>query len=135
LGFGRRAGSFPAAATPTPSSLVGPIYVSPLVLDFGGCLIGQRGSIELAWLLNPIWNNGPARINSISIQRGSDFSIVAVGTTCKSTLGVGQLCSIAVQFNPSAGGSRTGKLVIQDSALDSPQVVFLNGEGVFFFFY
>jgi hypothetical protein len=114
---------------------VGPIYVSPLALDFGGCLIGQRGGIELAWLLNPFWNNGPANIHSISIQGGSDFSIVANGTTCKSTLGVGQLCSIAVQFNPSAGGSRAGKLVIQDNALDSPQVVFLNGEGDFFFFY
>jgi hypothetical protein len=113
---------------------VGPIYVAPPLLDFGGCLIGQRGGIELAWLLNPIWNNGPARISSISIQGGSDFSIVPSGTTCKSTLGVGQFCSIAVQFNPLAGGSREGELVIHDNAQNSPQLVILNGQGDFFFF-
>jgi hypothetical protein len=101
------------------------------VLDFGGCLIGQHGSILIAWLANPIWNNGPATVSSIAIQGSADFSIVPNATTCKSTLGVGQLCSIAVQFNPLAGGSRAGELVIQDNALNSPQVVLLSGEGDF----
>jgi hypothetical protein len=103
------------------------------VLDFGSCFIGARGATLIAWLANPFWNNGPATISSMTIQGSSDFSIVASGTTCKSTLRLAQICSIAVQFNPSAGGSREGALVIQDNALSSPQVVLLDGQGDFFF--
>ncbi|HVN28636.1 MAG TPA: choice-of-anchor D domain-containing protein [Candidatus Binataceae bacterium] len=101
----------------------------PIVLDFGNCRIGQRGLIQTAWLANPFWNNGPLSIGSIAIQGSSDFSIVAKGTTCKSTLGVGQVCAIEVQFDPLAGGSRIAKLVVQDNAQNSPQVVYLLGLG------
>jgi hypothetical protein len=122
--------------TPTPiaTSKIGPIFAAPLVLDFGSCLIGERGAIDVALLANPIWNNGPALISSIAIQGSTDFSIVPGYTTCKSTLGVGQICAIAVQFNPLGGGPRQGRLVIQDNALDSPQEVILNGQVEFFFF-
>ena len=40
-------------------------------------------------------------------------------------LAVGRLCAIAIQFTPSAGGPRQGKLVVQDNASNSPQVVIL----------
>jgi kumamolisin len=118
-----------ATATATPVGVVGPIFVSPPVLDFGNCFIGQRGNTLTAWLFNPWWNNGTAIISNIAIQGGTDFSIVPSATSCKSTLSVGDLCAITVQFNPAASGSRQGWLLIQDNALDSPQFVYLDGFG------
>jgi hypothetical protein len=80
-------------------------------------------------LFNPWWNDGSATISNISIQNGTDFSVDAKDTTCKSTLPVGALCAVAIQFNPAAGGSRQGKLVIQDNAFNSPQTILLEGFG------
>jgi hypothetical protein len=114
---------------PTPFGKVGPIYLTPPELDFGNCQIRQHGQTNTAFLLNPWWNNGPATISSISIQGSSDFTIDTRDTTCGSTLPVGRLCAIAIQFTPSARGSRQGRLVVQDNALNSPQVIFLDGQG------
>jgi hypothetical protein len=99
------------------------------VLDFGSCFLGQHGNTLTTWLWNPWWNNGTATISSIAITGGTDFSIVANATTCKSTLPVGDLCAITIQFNPAASGSRQGLLLIQDNAIDSPQLVYLDGIG------
>ncbi len=118
-----------ATATPTPVGKVGPIYLTPPELDFGHYQIRQRGQTRVAFLFNPWWNNGPATISSITIQGSGDFSIDTRDTTCGSTLPVGRLCAIAIQFSPSAGGSRQGKLVVQDNASNSPQVVILDGHG------
>ncbi len=116
-------------ATPTPIGKVGPIYLTPPELDFGNCEIRQHGQTRVAFLFNPWWNNGAARISSISIQGSGDFSIDSRDTTCGSTLAVGRLCAIAIQFTPSAGGPRQGKLVVQDNASNSPQTVILDGQG------
>jgi hypothetical protein len=109
--------------------LIGPIYVTPPLLNFGSCGVRQQGQTEAAFLLNPWWNNGTAIISSITIQGGSDFTLNSRGTTCGSKLPVGAICTIAIQFNPNAGGQRQAKLVIQDNAWDSPQVVILEGSG------
>jgi kumamolisin len=116
-------------ATATPIGKVGPIYVISSELDFGSCAVGRRGNTRTAWLFNPLWNDGTASIGSITIQSGADFSIDPADTTCKSTLAVGGVCAIAIQFNPSGGGSRHGQLVIRDNASNSPQTVTLDGSG------
>jgi hypothetical protein len=108
---------------------IGPIYLTPPELDLGNCEIRQPGQTQTAFLLNPWWNNGTATISSISIQGSGDFSIDSRDTTCGTALGVGRLCAIAIQFTPSAGGPRQGKLVVQDNASNSPQVVILDGRG------
>ncbi len=99
------------------------------MLDFGSCFIGFHGNTLFALLFNPWWNNGPADISSITIQNSADFSINTNYTTCKSTLAVGGICTVAVQFNPFDSGSRQGELVIKDNASNSPQTVYLNGFG------
>jgi len=116
-------------ATPTPIGKVGPLYLTPPELDFGDCEIRQHGQTRTAFLFNPWWNNGTATISSISIQGSGDFAIDSRDTTCGTALGVGRLCAIAIQFTPSAGGPRQGKLVVQDNASNSPQVVILDGHG------
>jgi Pro-kumamolisin, activation domain/Bacterial Ig-like domain (group 1) len=116
-------------ATPTPSGKIGPIYLTPPELDFGNCEIRQQGQTQTAFLFNPLWNNGTAAISSISIQGSGDFAIDSRDTTCGTALGVGRVCAIAIQFNPSASGQRQGKLIVQDNASNSPQVVILDGRG------
>jgi hypothetical protein len=93
------------------------------------------GGVLIAFVYNPGGNSAPVSFASIGILGSADFSIVPTAASCGSTLGVGQICLIAVQFNPMAGGSVAGKLVIRDNALNSPQVVFLDGQEEFFFYY
>ncbi len=126
----RRATATPTA-TSTPMGKVGPIYVTPIELDFGRSETRQHGETRTALLSNPWRNSGAATISSISVQGSGDFSVDSHDTTCGSTLAVGRTCTIAIQFNPSAVGARSGTLVIQDDATNSPQLVHLDGFGDF----
>ncbi len=116
-------------ATSTPMGRIGPVFLAPPELDFGSCFIGKHGTIKTALLYNPFFNNGVANIGSIAIQGSPDFSIDQRDSTCKSTLGVGKTCTIVIEFDARAGGSRSGKLVVQDNAINSPQIVILDGHG------
>ena len=100
-------------------------------LDFGRAETRQRGESRTALLSNPWRNSGSVTISSISVQGSGDFSVDSHDTTCGSTLAVGRTCTIAIQFNPSAVGARSGTLVIHDDATNSPQVVLLDGFGDF----
>ena len=117
-----------ATPTPTPVGRIGPIYAIPPELDFGECHIKLKGQTREALVFNPWWNNGTANFSSVTIQ-GSDFSIDSGHSTCKSTLRIGDACTIAIQFTPGSSGDRKGKLIIHDNAWNSPQVVILDGEG------
>lgn len=108
--------------------MIGPIFALPPELDFGKCFVRQHGQTEFAVLYNPWWNNGTALISGITVL-GNDFILDSRDTTCGSKLPTGDICAIAIQFNPTAGGQRQGKLVIQDNALGTPQVVILDGSG------
>jgi hypothetical protein len=63
-------------------------------------------------------------ISSIAVS--GDFS---QQDTCGSDVAQGSNCTISVTFNPTAGGSRTGTLKIEDDAPNSPQIVTLTGTG------
>ncbi len=79
-------------------------------------------------------NGGKEALNISNIiftgQNNGDFSRSA--TTCTQSLLPGANCTISVTFTPSAGGSRTASLTINDSAGDSPQSVTLSGTGLDF---
>ena len=108
-------------ATPTPIGKVGPISPHPSRARLRQLRNWAARANPRGVPINPWWNNGAARISSISIQGSGDFSIDSRDTTCGSTLAVGRLCAIAIQFTPSAGGPRQGKLVVQDNASNSPK--------------
>lgn len=73
-------------------------------------------------------NSGSAPLKISSMTATGDFAVD--GGTCSTTLAVGAACQIAVDFSPTAEGSRTGELIITDNATPSPQAVSLTGTGV-----
>ncbi len=74
-------------------------------------------------------NTGTATLNVGAIQISGDF---AQTNNCPATLAANSSCTINVNFTPTASGTRTGTLTVNDNALGSPQVVNLNGAGADF---
>jgi len=77
-------------------------------------------------------NTGSATltITNINIQ-GIVFQESLSPNPCGLSLAAGASCIIAVQFAPESAGPMTKPLTISDNAAGSPQVVFLNGVGVY----
>ncbi|HMC68423.1 MAG TPA: choice-of-anchor D domain-containing protein, partial [Mycobacteriales bacterium] len=76
-------------------------------------------------------NNGGAPLTITSITLSGDFQRVSVGTgDCGAALAPGSSCTIRVTFTPSAVGSRSGTVTVNDNAANSPQTASLSGNGV-----
>jgi hypothetical protein len=80
-----------------------------------------------------VTNSGKETLNISSIiftgTNNGDFSQT---TTCGPTVLPAGTCTISVSFLPTAGGSRTASLTLNDSAGDSPQSINLFGTGIDF---
>ncbi len=80
-----------------------------------------------------VTNSGKETLNISSIiftgTNNGDFSQT---TTCGPTVLPAGTCTISVSFQPTAGGSRTASLTLNDSAGDSPQSINLFGTGIDF---
>ena len=75
-------------------------------------------------------NSGTATLQITGIAlTGTNPDQFAETNKCKSTLGAGKSCMIAVTFTPTAAGAETGYVMITDSAAGSPHNVFLLGSG------
>lgn len=72
-------------------------------------------------------NNQSVDLTSIAISTTGDFAVSA--TTCTATLGAKKKCTISVTFKPTQKGTRTGTLIVSDSANNSPQTSNLTGTG------
>lgn len=72
-------------------------------------------------------NYQTVELTSITISTTGDFSVS--GTTCGSSLAANKKCTISVTFKPTQSGTRTGQLVVNDSASNSPQTSNLTGMG------
>lgn len=71
-------------------------------------------------------NSGNALLNITSIQATGDY---AQASSCPATLSPGSGCTISVIFAPTASGTRSGMLTVNDDAYGSPQIVNLTGTG------
>lgn len=96
----------------------------PSALAFGPQLLNSSSGVELLTLTNP--GTGPLTIASVSAS--GDFSQT---NNCPAVLPVNGGCTISVAFTPSAGGVRTGSVVIVDDAVatGTQQTVALAGRG------
>ncbi|HEY0795292.1 MAG TPA: choice-of-anchor D domain-containing protein [Acidisarcina sp.] len=94
----------------------------PTSLAFGGYAIGAASPSQVV----TISNTGGVAVNLSSETSTGDFQIV--NNTCGPTLPPNTGCSIAINFTPSASGSRTGALTIVDSV--GTQTIPLNGTGL-----
>jgi len=72
-------------------------------------------------------NNQTVALTSIAISTTGNFA--ASATTCGASLAAKGKCTISVTFTPTATGTRTGQLRVNDSASNSPQTSTLTGTG------
>ncbi len=71
-------------------------------------------------------NSGSTILAFSSVKATGDFSQT---NTCGTSLPVGESCTIAVTFTPIMKGTRTGTIVITDSADSGTQTIDLTGSG------
>jgi Abnormal spindle-like microcephaly-assoc'd, ASPM-SPD-2-Hydin len=100
---------------------------SPTGLTFPGQSIGTTSSSQTTILTN----TGNVALLMSNVAVSGDFVVAPAGTTCSTglELAAGSSCTIAVAFTPTALGTRTGMLTINDNAIGSPQTVSLTGTG------
>ncbi|HKR27531.1 MAG TPA: choice-of-anchor D domain-containing protein [Acidobacteriaceae bacterium] len=124
--FGATDGYFSAASGVVPT--VAQVSVAPSSLSFGTVNVGQTSASMAATLTN---NYGSAfTISNIAISgtNANDFSIVS--NTCPLTAGgFTSSCTITVTFKPSYTTLESAKIVITDTANNSPQTVYVSGTG------
>ena len=53
----------------------------------------------------------------------------AVKTPCIKTLAPGKTCEVTVTFTPPDDGVHSGDLIVNDDAMDAPQMIPLSGTG------
>ncbi len=98
------------------------VTISPTSLSFPAGVIGATSAPQIVTLKNT--GTAPLTIGSILVSAGFGFT-----TTCGAPVTPGAICTISVTSTPTALGSTTGTLTINDSAPDSPQLVTLTGGG------
>jgi Bacterial Ig-like domain (group 2)/Abnormal spindle-like microcephaly-assoc'd, ASPM-SPD-2-Hydin/Galactose oxidase, central domain/Protein of unknown function (DUF1573) len=119
--------AFGSPATATLSGTgTNPLTLAPSSLTFAAQNIGTTSGSKTI----QVTNAQPTALSISSIQTTGDFSESSSCPIAPQTLAAGGSCNIAVKFSPSAAGTRTGQLLINDSAVISPQTAALTGTGV-----
>ncbi len=99
--------------------------LSPTSLAFGNVTTGTTSAIQYSTLSN----NGSTTLTISSLViSGPPFAFSGLGT-CGASLAPGGTCTISVKFSPTATGTFTGKVTVNDSATNSPQTLGLSGTG------
>ena len=105
-----------------------PVSFSPTSLTFSPQNVGVTSTPQTV----TVTNNGTANLTISTVTIGgtnaSDFAKSA-NTCAGATVTPNKTCTVSVTFTPSATGSRTATLSINDNAANSPQTVSLSGTG------
>lgn len=99
------------------------VQLNPTSLNFGNQIINTASSPQTVTLTNV----GNASLNIAAITGSGDF---ADQHNCPAALGPNSSCTISVTFTPTAAGTRTGSVTVDDDAQGSPQSFALTGTGV-----
>ena len=102
-------------ATPT-------AQLSTLSLTFTNQNIGSTSAAEKVTLSN----TGTGALTILKLTVTGDF---AQTNDCGTSVPVGGNCTVSVTFTPTAGGTRTGSLLIGDNSTSGPQTIGLTGAG------
>lgn len=123
--FGATDGYFSAASGVVPT--VAQVSVSPSSLSFGTVPVGQTSSPMTAVLTN---NYGSGfTIGGIAVS-GTNANDFLESDNCPRTSGgFTSSCTITVTFKPGYTTQESAKIVITDTANNSPQTVYLSGTG------
>jgi PKD repeat protein len=109
--------SLSGMGTATPS-----VAISPANVDFGSVLTGQASAPQTIALQV---SGAPLTIQSVDLTSPG----FTQQNRCSSDVAAGSQCSIIVFFQPSAPGTFTAAMRIQDDAANSPQTIQFKGVG------
>jgi hypothetical protein len=96
---------------------------SPATLSFGNQNVSAASTAQVV----TVTNTGGNVMNVSGVTTTGDFSQT---NNCSALTASGGICSINVTFTPTASGTRTGTLVINDNAQGNPHAVTLSGVGI-----
>ena len=98
------------------------VSLTPGSLQYASLPVGSTSQPQTVLLRNM----GSSPLSISSITAGGDF---AETDNCLSGVPAAGSCTISVTFTPTAAGSRSGSIVIQDDAAGSPHSITLSGIG------
>jgi hypothetical protein len=110
----------PHAVTLSGTGIASAASFSPTSLTFPSQSVGSTSVSQSITLTN----SGTGQLTVTGIQTAGDF---AQTNNCGTVAANGGTCLMVVTFTPTATGSRTGTLVVTDSAPNSPQTILLSG--------
>jgi Carbohydrate binding module (family 6)/Protein of unknown function (DUF1573) len=100
----------------------GSVSLSPASYNFGSATPGTGTS----WVTFTLTNSGSSAVTISSVTVSGPF---VVSSNCGSSVAAGGSCPIYVYFAPTAAGSFTGTLTVDDNGSNSPQTSALSGTG------
>jgi hypothetical protein len=109
-----------AVGTPCPPK------VSPTSLNFGTVTVGSTSAAQPVTMTN---DTGLTLIFTPPTIVGTNHGDFGLASNTCASLAVNASCAIGVTFTPSATGTRTATLKINDNGTGSPQTVSLTGKG------
>ena len=98
------------------------VALDPYSLQYASQQIGSTASAQSVLLRNM----GSSALEISSIAANGDF---AESNNCEPSVSAAGSCTLSVTFTPTAAGSRSGAIVIQDNAAGSPHTITLSGFG------
>jgi hypothetical protein len=118
-----------AGVTAAPAHAAAPaVTFSPASLTFAAQAIGTTSAAQSI----SITNTGAANlfINSAATRGADPLDFTEVDDQCSGlTLPPGGGCTVAIDFSPTATGTRTASFILTDNAANSPQTVPITGTG------
>ena len=105
------------------SAATASLSASPSSLTFGSTTVGSPSAVQNV----TITNTGGAAATVSGVASTGDFS--QTSTCAGSTIAAGATCTVAVTFQPTATGARTGSVTVTSNATNSPTTVALSGTG------
>jgi hypothetical protein len=103
-----------------------PVTASPATLSFGTVSVGSTSAVQVVTLTNYLSTAVP--ISSV-VASGDYIYTSGGGVPCGANIPANSICTLGVEFSPTATGAISGDLTVSDSSLSSPHVVSLSGTG------
>jgi hypothetical protein len=102
------------------------VSVAPPSINFGTELLNSTSYTQWVYITNI--GSQILDLNSIALT-GANPGDFLMTNPCGSTLAVGAICTVSINFRPTAQGGRTASVSVSDNAANSPQTVALSGTG------
>jgi len=101
--------------------------VSPIAVTYAPQKVGTTSVAHKVTLKNNLSTVLAVYPSTFTGADAGDFTVST--TTCGTSLAAKSTCTISVVFKPTATGTRTATLNVNDSANNGPQTVSLTGTG------